>query len=332
MGQTKRTILAVIPVYNDWTAAAMLLDDLDRVDFNGTVHVMFVDDASTDAVTRPAVKERYASINEISVLRLNRNLGHQRASAIGMAYACATLAFDAMIVMDADGEDRPQDIRTLIDTFDENKGQGVVFAARRRRTAALSFKLYYLVYLMVSKILTGFAERVGNFSVLSRATASRLVQAPELLMHYSSTVQKLKIPFHKVKIDRGKRYHGSSKMGFTGLVMHGLLAIAVHRERVAIRAFIFCAFSSFLLLAGIPIVACVRFFTDMAIPGWATSLTGMLLILLSQLVGLGLFTIFIILGSRSLMEVVPARDFGLFIEGHETWYHRAANSDIPAVN
>ena len=44
------------------------------------------------------------------VLRLRRNVGHQRAIALGLTYLQVEAGCEAVIVMDADGEDRPADV------------------------------------------------------------------------------------------------------------------------------------------------------------------------------------------------------------------------------
>jgi hypothetical protein len=43
-----------------------------------------------------------------------RNLGHQRAIAIGLGYLKATVPGKFLIVMDSDGQDRPEDVRRLL--------------------------------------------------------------------------------------------------------------------------------------------------------------------------------------------------------------------------
>lgn len=65
------------------------------------------------------------------VLRLRRNVGHQKAIAIGLGYVEENLP-DAqrVVVMDSDGEDLPEIIATLLEAVrDENVDVAV---ARRR--------------------------------------------------------------------------------------------------------------------------------------------------------------------------------------------------------
>ena len=81
------------------------------------------------------------------------------------------------------------------------------------------------------------------------------------------------------------------------LVLHGLQAIAIHRERVGVRIIIFSLGSIILLLWAILTVVVIRMFTELAIPGWASNLVGIFTILLIQIIGLSLFFIFLVLGA-----------------------------------
>ncbi|MCP4352582.1 MAG: glycosyltransferase [Desulfobacterales bacterium] len=309
-----KTILILIPVFNDWESADRLVSEIDLLHTEDCFSILFVDDASVKPVNISVPDKDFRRISDISVLSLNRNLGHQRAIASGLAYAYHNSDFKAVIVMDSDGEDRPDDIPALIKAFRESDRNKIIFAERIKRSESMQFKIFYQLYLITFRILTGFVDRMGNFSIVPRSLAKRLVTASEIWMHYSSSVRKLQIPYEKVMADRGLRYQGKSKMRLTGLIIHGLQAIAVHREIVAVRLFIFCLVSSLVLVSGMIAVVIIRLMTDLAIPGWATNLAGILTILLGQILSMGLYSILLVLGSRSAMEVVPTRDYKYFID------------------
>ena len=81
----KLTVL--IPVRDDWRALSELLEALDRE--LGAVHpdvsVLVVDDGSQRTVSECGVKfGPFANFQKVSVLELKRNLGHQRAIALGL--------------------------------------------------------------------------------------------------------------------------------------------------------------------------------------------------------------------------------------------------------
>jgi len=91
--------------------------------------------------------------------------------------------------------------------------------------------------------------------------------------------------------------------------MHGLGAIAVFIEVIASRLLIFS-----LLLIGISLLAIlallgIRTFTDMAIPGWTSTVASAMLIILLQSFLLSLFTIFLYLSSQSQRKFIPAHHY-----------------------
>ncbi|MCP4111929.1 MAG: glycosyltransferase [Desulfobacteraceae bacterium] len=211
-----KTILILIPVFNDWESAGRLVSEIDLLHTEDCFSILFVDDASVKPVNISVPDKDFRRISDISVLSLNRNLGHQRAIASGLAYAYHNSDFKAVIVMDSDGEDRPDDIPALIKAFRESDRNKIIFAERNKRSESMQFKIFYQLYLITFRILTGFVDRMGNFSIVPRSLAKRLVTASEIWMHYSSSVRKLQIPYEKVMADRGLRYHGKSKMRLTG--------------------------------------------------------------------------------------------------------------------
>src|SRR5512147_2519641 len=100
-------IAVLIPVFNDWEAVSEVVRRLDGIaaQHHLTIDVVLVDDGSTDD-PRVAVSD-VAAIETVRILGLRRNVGHQRAIAIGLSYAAASTAADAVVVMDADGQDLP---------------------------------------------------------------------------------------------------------------------------------------------------------------------------------------------------------------------------------
>src|SRR5690606_38123994 len=132
------------------------------------------------------------------------------------------------------------------------------------------------------RLLIGFTHKMGNYGIFSRKAVSGLISSSDLWLHFSATVFKLKYACRMIPAARGRRYQGVSKMNFFQLCIHGLQAIIVHREMAAVRIFLFWIIFSLVIFLGIIAVACIRFFTGLAVAGWATNLTGILLILLGQ--------------------------------------------------
>jgi hypothetical protein len=113
-------------------------------------------------------------------------------------------------------------------------------------------------------------------------------------LHLAAAILRSGLPIERLTIDRGKRYDGRSKMNFVALTGHGLRSIAVFGETVLTRIVI----AAFLLAAlGALVLAIVFAMKLLAIasPGWTTTVTGVILIVVAQIAMTGLLGLFIIL-------------------------------------
>jgi hypothetical protein len=111
-------------------------------------------------------------------------------------------------------------------------------------------------------------------------------------------------------------------MGFVGLVIHGLSAMSVFGDTVGVRLLILCGIAGVLTAVLIIAAVVVKFATNLSVPGWATYVTGLLLLLLSQLVVLSLVFIFVALYSRAQSSFVPIRDCPIYIGRVRTVFTR----------
>jgi glycosyltransferase involved in cell wall biosynthesis len=319
-------IIILIPVYDDWKSLEILLQHLDA-EFAGSdweIELLVIDDGSQISLEEHGFSlTALRGISKVSVLGLRRNLGHQRAIALGLTYIEVNLKCKAVLIMDGDGEDTPPDARRLIEKCIAENFSKIIFARRTRRSEGLLFRLSYVFYRNFYRLLTGKQFRFGNFSVVPSVFLSRLSVISEGWNHYASSVLKAKIPYAEIDTARGVRHVGQSKMNFTSLIIHGLSSISVYAELVGVRmliaTFLLTAVSSVL----IAIVVAVRFLTDLAIPGWATYVVGLLILILLQSVSLSLFFSFIVLGGRDTATFLPQRDYHYFIAYNYQLYPRS---------
>src|SRR5829696_8459853 len=138
------TLTVLTPIYNDWPALSTLLTALDR-EFASQAQaadILVVDDGS-HVVPHFESGLALSAVMAVEILHLRRNLGHQRAIAVGLAYLESRSKSDAVVVMDGDGEDRPEDVRRLLHRFGQENGQRVVFAERMRRSEGIAFAFMY---------------------------------------------------------------------------------------------------------------------------------------------------------------------------------------------
>jgi glycosyltransferase involved in cell wall biosynthesis len=282
-----------------------------------------MDDASPLGRPHPLVDQAYSAIESVSVVRLMRNLGHQRAIAVGLGLVSKLEGYQATLVLDSDGEDRPEDLEKLYAAMRRTEGTSVVFAGRTKRTEGWWFKLMYWLFRQSHQALTGIPVRFGNFSLVPVKLVRSLVLVSDLWNHYAAAVVKARLPYIAVPCTRGLRIAGRSQMNLVSLTTHGLRAFSVFSEEIGTRALLACLALFALSLLGSAVVLIIRFGTSYAIPGWAT--VAMAFAILAALQSLTLATVFVfyVLSSRSLSAAVPVREFEQFIGSRETLYRAA---------
>lgn len=309
--------LIAIPVFNDWEAVDLLLVYLDKYldDANLNAEVLLIDDASIIAIDDNFISGNLSALKNVKVLELRRNIGHQRAIAIALAYIEENLSHEAVLVMDGDGEDDPKDVVRLIEECYTQCYEKVIFARRNKRSENWKFKLFYIFYQSLYKLLTGQNIRVGNFSIIPRKILKRLVVVSELWNHYAVALLKAKVPYTEIYSKRATRLAGKPKMKFVSLVTHGLSAISVYGDVVGVRLLVASAWVILLSLTAIASVVLIRLTTNLAVPGWTSYIVILFFILLLQAVMLSLFFSFIILSGRNSASFLPKRDYHYFIMG-----------------
>lgn len=246
------------------------------------------------------------------ILRLALNLGHQRAIAVGLCAVADRTQFDAVLVMDSDGEDRPADIAALLEASRQHPDH-VVLARRAKRSESPAFRFWYLIYKLIFHTLSGQVISFGNYSVVPMSAVQRLVHMPELWNNLAACILRSRLPYTTVPTARGVRYSGRSTMNLVSLVVHGLSVMSVYSDVIFVRALIAAAMVAALSVTGIAAVTITRFGTDLAIPGWATTAVGDLLIILLQTVVIMTAASLTMLGGRSNRPIIPIVDSARYI-------------------
>jgi len=305
-----KKIVILIPVFNDWEPVTQLIKEirnvthsLTEIDFN----FVLINDCSEESFQNYQFPQE-----EILIINLIRNSGHQKSIAIGLSYIVQE-KFDFVIVMDSDGEDKPEDIIRLLQKSEQNNNDSIIFARRTKRKEGLIFRKFYWLYKVIFKILTGKEINFGNFSLLPYKYAERVVHLSEIWNHYAGGILKSRFPIQTVLAEKGKRLAGKSKMNFTALVMHGLSAISVYLDTVVIRLIFLCI--SLILLSIIALLAIlyIRFFTTLAIPGWATNTSLAIMIIVIQAFFLCFFAVFSSISQKTSTQIIPALEYKSFI-------------------
>jgi hypothetical protein len=301
------SLIVVTPVYEDVQASARLFKELNA-HFGGAVFVVAVDDGSVHQPL-PLSNLTQAGVDGV-IVQLRRNVGHQRAIAVGLAYVAEHMQPEQRIaVMDSDGEDVPSTITALLeasisDTVD------VVVAQRKSRVESLKFKAFYAVYKSFFKVMTGRPISFGNFMVLKPCAVKRLVVMQELPIHVAGAVLASKLRLQLLQIDRGPRFAGQSKMNFVGLALHGFKALMVFAEDVLVRVGLACAGIAALSFLGASLAICLKL-VGLSTPGWFSIALGILVLIFLQTGALALMTLMLtgVVRSGSIAAPQAYNDF-----------------------
>lgn len=274
-------IAIVIPVFNERKSIFPLIqsiyaqiDLLDTYEFS----LVIVDDGSTDD-TLEYLSEKASELRngDITLLKLRYNVGHQNAILQGIIYA-SEQPFSNVIVMDGDGEDDPKAIPLLL----KNIEYDIIFASRGKRSEGLFFKLFYRLYRLLFKVITGKVMSFGNYSMISKKVA--LTVAETSFIHYSAFLSRLKYKQHLISFDRAKRIDGESKMNFSSLVHHGFKSLVEYADQTLILLFKLFILIVLGILGVGGIIFYKKFISHEAIIGWTSNmLIGLLNLALTSL-------------------------------------------------
>jgi hypothetical protein len=223
-------------------------------------------------------------------LKLRRNVGHQRAIALGLGYVSEHVQpHQRVVVMDSDGEDLPSTILSLLQGLKSDQVD-VVVAQRKSRVESLRFKAFYAVYKRFFSLMTGRSISFGNFMAMKPKALKRLAIMQEASIHVAAAVLASKLRTGTCALDRGPRYAGQSKMNFVGLALHGFKALMVFAEDVLVRVGIACTAIATLSVLGAAAAVILKIL-GYSTPGWFSVALGILILMFLQTGALALMTL-----------------------------------------
>jgi polyisoprenyl-phosphate glycosyltransferase len=301
-------ISIVTPLFNDWDCLYKLVEDI-RIVLSPTQYsnyqIVVVDDCSSLELE----KEKLVG-HPISIIHLNKNLGHQKSIAIGLSFLNKNAEQDLVVVMDVDGEDKPEHLLTLLDEAIKGKSNEIVFARRTKRKESFFFKIFYKIYKYVFVLLTGKVINFGNYSVIPQKLLDKVAHISDIWNHYPGGVIRSRLLYKSVGLERGLRYTGKSKMNYTSLVIHGLSAVAVYIDTVSVRLLIGISALILTAILGISLV----FLFQYHFPIWALLL---FFGILMQAFLSSLILVFTVLSYRVNFNFLPAVHFQDYIQSIE---------------
>lgn len=283
--KTQPRVEIVLPIFNEVANIVPLLRELDRVaeklKAEAEIRYLFVNDGSTDGSAQ--LLARLATQREdLRCVDLIHNFGHAAALAAGID----TFQGDVLVIMDADMQDSPDALIGLFEAWKKGAKTVVVERGERKERSAFAFKAFYFLLHKVARKLPPL--NFGTHCLLDATVVRRLRALPERNRYLPGLVAYSSGPIASIRIDRGARLHGESRVGSLGLIQLAMTAL-LSFSNVPIRLVSFFGLlgAASSLTAGIIFIA-IKIFTPLAIPGWASMMTAVAFASGIQLLCLGL--------------------------------------------
>ncbi|MCC8396219.1 glycosyltransferase family 2 protein [Paraburkholderia sp. MMS20-SJTR3] len=284
------TLNLVVPCYNEEEVlpetSARLLALLQRLIDAGEVsdesRIIFIDDGSRDK-TWSIIAALHASNAHYGGIKLSRNRGHQNALLAGLM----TAPGDVLISLDADLQDDIEAIPRMLEQY--RLGAEIVCGVRFKRNTDTFFKrftarnYYKLLRAFGVDILPGHAD----FRLMSRKTVEALRQFPEVNLFLRGIIPLLGFRMTAVEYERAARFAGESKyplgkmltFAFDGITSFSAVPLQWSTRIGALLALGSLCFGAWAAFA--------RLFTDLTVPGWASTVIPMYFLGGVQLLFLG---------------------------------------------
>ena len=279
-------LCVIVPVYNEAAGLEEFCSRMHAVmeTLGLSWQVLFVDDGSSDDSVS-VIEDWRKRDQHIGLLVLSRNFGKELAMTAGLDHADA----EAVIIIDADLQDPPELIPTLVERWRE--GFDVVYAQRNsrhgdswlKRATAASF---YRVINWVSR--TGIPKDTGDFRLLSRRAVAAVSSARERHRFMKGLFAWVGFRQIAVSYDRDQRHSGSSKFNYWRLwnfALDGITSFTTAPLRVATWLGLLVALGA--ILFGIVIIFKTLMWGD-PVPGYPSLMVVILFLGGVQLVSLGI--------------------------------------------
>jgi dolichol-phosphate mannosyltransferase len=213
IGMNKISI--IVPCFNEEEVLPELFSRLGKVatTWGMEYEIVCVDDGSHDR-TWELLKAQNEKDPHWRSVSFARNFGHQTAVSAGLFYAIG----DAVVTIDADLEDPPEEIARLLEKWRE--GYDVVYAIRQKRKEGWFKRLCYWTFyrLMARSVSFEIPLDSGDFCLLARRVVNTINAMPERNRYVRglrawSGFRQTGVPY-----ERAARFAGSPKYNFSKLL------------------------------------------------------------------------------------------------------------------
>lgn len=281
-----KKISIVVPVYNEQDNLKEFHKRITAImkDTGYDYNLVFVDDGSKDS-SAFILKQLVEEDNRVEAYLLSRNYGHQMALTCGLDNADG----DAVITMDGDLQHPPELLPELIRLWEE--GSEIVMTKRLATEDAgflknITSSCYYKLINIMSKV--EITPGGSDFRLMDKKAVEAFRLYRERARFIRGMVSTLGFNVSVVEFVAPPRFAGHSKFNLHKMLhfaLDGITAFSNLPLRWAFYLGLFFGLCSLLLLGH---VFYVKFISDDAVPGWATTTVSILFLGGIQLVGIGI--------------------------------------------
>jgi len=280
----KIKISVVVPIYNEEGNIEILFSKLNETlkRITNDFEIIFINDGSFDR-SYDLLKQISKKDKKVKIISFSRNFGHMAAINAGLEHCLG----ERVVVMDADLQDPPFVIEKMYKKSLE--GFDVVYGVKKKRKESFirvyMMKVFYRLLNKISNI--AIPLDAGTFSLVTRKVVDHINGLPEKNKYFSGLRAWTGYSQTGVTYERAKRYKGkeASYTRLFKLAMDQIIAFSfVPLKLASFLGFIF-SLVAFLMII---ILFVLKFFVNLGIVGWTSTITTILLIGGVQLITLGI--------------------------------------------
>lgn len=232
-------ISVVIPVYNNAPSLEQLIARLQETlkSIVKEYEMIFINDGSIDN-SYEILKKIALEHPQLKLINFSRNFGQHPAISAGFERATG----DITVLMDADLQDRPEDIPLLLSKLYEDKSD-IVYSVRNKIGRKLSNKMTSaLFHYCFSKIVKSDVPiNIGTFRLFNRNFLRSLMQFKEYNILYGPLMFYMGFKSSFVELAFEDRAHGKSQYTFSkrlALALNSLISYTdiPHKMTIVIGA------------------------------------------------------------------------------------------------
>jgi dolichol-phosphate mannosyltransferase len=275
----------VVPCYNEQDSLATLYGRVTAVCASAVgqdYELVLIDDGSKDR-TREKLRQLAGADPRVVAVLLSRNHGHQLALTAGLNICRGR----RILILDADLQDPPELLPQMMALMDA--GADVVYGQRISRQGETRFKTLTaaIFYRLFNKLISiDSPANTGDFRLMSRRALDTLNKMPETHRYIRGMVSWIGFKQVPLLYERDPRFAGETNYTLRKMVtlaVDAITSFSIAPLRMSMfLGFLCCMFGLFFLAW-----TAVSYFAGVAIQGWTTLMSVVLILGSGQLFVLG---------------------------------------------